>query len=374
MFDISIPPEIYDIAAAGEFIVSGQISGGKDSMASIHAGFAALDAAGMRYQKVAMHSDLGLIEWRESAAAVETTAEIAGAALHVIPPKGRGLVDRFMSRGIAGRKRWLNLETYHLIGPFSTSSLRFCSSEFKIAPLLRLTGQLFPGSSVLQILGTRRAESVRRRSTPDIARVPSKLVAHGVKVWTWFPIADWSAGDVFNYHEVHRLPLHFAYTGLGSTRLSCCACTLSSSNDAAAAARHLDNLPAFRAMFEIEAFAAFSYASARWAGDMIAAHQPHAWSIADAQALEKAKWTADARRAIEATMPPGLKYVDGWPLRMPSEVEASEIAEARRSLGTILELTPHHATTDGVLARFDELLRAKAAKRAVELQRSLIAA
>ena len=356
---IQIPDEVFDLAHAGDLVVTGQLSGGKDGFAATHAGFAALEAAGVTFERALMHADVGLIDWRETPAMLERQSALLRATLHVTPVKGRGLIDRFMNRGERGQARWTALETYRLVGPFPTASQRFCSSEAKISKLNRLTGQLFKGRPVVQIIGVRRDESVRRRSTPDLSRVPDKSCAHGVRIWTWYPIADWSAERVFAYHSSNGLPLHQAYTQLCSTRVSCSTCVLASAADSRAAARHAPNEPAFRATFEIEQRFGFSYAHGRYAGDILAEFCSATWTKADADALERTRWQAECRRQIERQMPVRHKFEGGWPLYMPTEGEADAIAEARTDLGRVLGIEASYLTGEAVLARFDALLTAR---------------
>ena len=65
------------------------------------------------------------------------------------------------------------------------------------------------------------------------------------------------------------------------------------------------------------------------------------------------------RRSLEAAMPPGLRFVKGWPPRMPTRAEAALIARSR------VPILAHHGLADlypdvsAVQARFAELLSAK---------------
>lgn len=64
-----------------------------------------------------------------------------------------------------------------------------------------------------------------------------------------------------------------------------------------------------------------------------------------------------ACRARERAPPGGLRFVIGWPLRLPSRDEATTIATARSVILAHFGLADLYPTADAVIARFAELMR-----------------
>ena len=216
------------------------LSGGKDSTASAHAGLALLNALGHpRDRRIAIHADLGRAEWRSTPAMVAAIADRLGLPLLVVSRSAGDMVSRWEQRFLSGKRRYEALETYNLIGPWSSASLRFCTSELKVQVIGPDLARRYRGETIVSVIGLRRDESPSRRATP-VSRADERFAkpgnAAGTRMLSWHPAVDWSANDVFGIHKRHGLPLHEAYVQYRTTRLSCAFCVLASAHDLAASA------------------------------------------------------------------------------------------------------------------------------------------
>ena len=331
------------------------LSGGKDSGAATFATIAWLDAIGHpRERRHAIHADLGRAEWATTPATVAAIAAIAGLPLVVVRRRAGDLVSRWEQRFASGKARYEALATYNLIGPWSSAALRFCTSGAKVQVIGPELARRLRGRSIVSVLGLRRNESAARARIP-VAKPDHRYAppgnAHGTVMHTWHPLADWSTADVFAAHDALGIPLHEAYRTYGNTRLSCRYCILASAHDLAASASAPDNHAIYRHLVDLEASSTFSFQPGRWLADVA----PH---LLDAGALARialAKRDADRRRALEAAMPPGLRYVRGWPPRLPTKTEAAYIAAARTPILARHGLVDRYPTADAVVSRFAEL-------------------
>ncbi|WP_066768077.1 phosphoadenosine phosphosulfate reductase domain-containing protein [Sphingobium sp. CCH11-B1] len=336
------------------------LSGGKDSTASAHAAIALLDALGHpRDRRIAIHADLGRAEWRSTPSMVAAIAERLGLPLLVVSRSAGDMVARWEQRFLAGKRRYEALETYNLIGPWSSASLRFCTSELKVQVIGPELARRYRGETIVSVIGLRRDESPSRRATP-VSRTDERFAkpgnAAGTHMLTWHPAVDWSADDVFGIHERHSLPLHEAYVRYRTTRLSCAFCVLASVHDLAASADAPGNLDLYRHLVAIELDSTFSFQPQRWLADVA----PQLLSAAHLHEVARVKVRSHARRTLEAAMPPELRYVKGCPPRLPSLAEAALIAKARAPILAHHGLADHFPDAAAVQARFADLLAMKA--------------
>jgi len=336
------------------------LSGGKDSTASAQAAISLLDALGHpRDRRIAIHADLGRAEWRSTPAMVAAIADRLGIPLLVVSRSAGDMVARWEQRFRSGKRRYEALETYNLIGPWSSASLRFCTSELKVQVIGPELARRYRGETIVSVIGLRRDESPSRRSTP-ISRSDERFAkpgnAAGTRMLNWHPAVDWSADDVFGIHERHGLPLHEAYVRYRTTRLSCAFCVLGSAHDLAASAEAPGNLDLYRHLVAIELDSTFSFQPQRWLADVA----PQLLSVAHLREVARAKARSHERRTLEAAMPPELRFVKGWPQRMPSLAEAALIVKARAPILAHHGLADHFPDTAAVQARFANLLAIKA--------------
>lgn len=357
--DVAIDGPLLDAIAGGAWFVF-NLSGGKDSTASAQAANALLDQLGHpRARRIAIHADLGRAEWRSTPATVAAVAGRHGLPLIVVRRGAGDMVARWEQRFANGCRRYENLELYHLIGPWSSASLRFCTSELKAQVIGPELARRYRGETIVSVIGLRRAESAARRGTP-ISRLDTRSAkpgnTSGTRTLSWYPLVDWTEQQVFACHDRHGLPLHEAYRCHGSTRLSCAFCVLASGADLAAATRAAGNFDLYRHLVAMEASSTFSFQPGRWLADVA----PHLLAPSLARDIALAKRDAAARRAIEAAMPPALRFVKGWPPRLPTIEEAGRIALARAPLLERHGLDNHFPDAGAVRQRFAELLDAKA--------------
>lgn len=216
----------------------------------------------------------------------------------------------------------------------------------------------FRGRTIIQVIGLRREESPDRRATP-VSKADTRFASagnrHGTRMLVWHPGVEWTAEEVLAHHARHGIPLHGAYTVYGSTRLSCAFCIMASGRDLRAATEAAENLDLYRHLVGIEAVSTFSFQPGRWLGDVA----PHLLPPALARDLEHGKRGAADRRACEARMPPDLRYVKGWPPRLPTRAEAALIVAGRRPILARHGLEDRFAEPAAVIARFEELIEAR---------------
>ena len=358
---IALTADLDKAVAAGAWIVF-NLSGGKDSSAALFAANLHLDAAGHpRSRRIAIHADLGRAEWESTPATVERIAASAGMPLTVVRRSAGDLVDRWHQRFAGAKRRYEALETYNLIGPWSSASLRFCQSEMKAAVIGPAIARRLRGETVISVLGIRRDESHNRRATP-ITKLDARYVKpgnrHGTSVTLWHPIVDWSAADVFEAHRALGIELHEAYHRWNATRLSCRYCIFASLHDLAASAAAPANAAVYRELVALEAASSFPFQPARWLADVA----PHLLTPQARADVARAKAAQADRLTLEAGMPSDLRYVRGWPPRLPTRAEAEIIVAARRPILATHHLANRFPTPEAVVARFAEL-RASAHSR-----------
>ncbi|MBS7671368.1 phosphoadenosine phosphosulfate reductase family protein [Croceicoccus gelatinilyticus] len=276
-------------------------SAGKDSAAAMLHATRYLDTWGHpKSRRFVIHADLGRSEWKSTKTHVEYLAAFFGLPLQIVAHKTHDMLSRWQRRGDLGRQRWAAYETLRLIGPWSSSSSRFCTSEMKGHVMGAVKAKL--DGPVVSVLGLRRDESIGRRATP-IVKPDTSMGRFGRRQddFIWNPIAEWSAQDVFAAHEAAGLALHEAYP-LGATRLSCNFCVLASINDLTVASGHLDNHETYRELVAMECSYGFAFQPSRWLGDVA----PSLLSTGLQRDLTGAKRHAEERRSIEAAYPVGM--------------------------------------------------------------------
>jgi 3'-phosphoadenosine 5'-phosphosulfate sulfotransferase (PAPS reductase)/FAD synthetase len=353
---IAFNPEIERALRAGAHIVY-SLSGGKDSSAAAFATQPWLDSIGHpRDRRHAIHADLGTIEWRSTEPFVREVAQRLSVPLHIVRRKAGGLIPRWRQRWKGSLARYTALETYQLVSPWSSSSLRFCTSETKVAPIGSHLKRILAGETIISVIGIRAEESASRANAP-LVKHDTRFAAPGNRAGTtmlsWHPILHWSTEQVFAAHAATGFPLHEAY-GMGATRLSCSYCVLASLHNLTISAQAPGNTPAFREIVDIETTSGFSFQSGRWLAD-VAPHLLEAVTLAE---LGRAKILAELRRSLEAALPADLRFCRGWPPRIPDISEAGIIADVRARLLGTLNLANRYPRPRDVRDRFAQLHRA----------------
>ena len=121
-------PEI-DAALASNAVCAISVSGGKDSVAAGLATWAHLDLIGHTGPRILIHADLGVVEWKDSLPCCERLAAHLGAELLVVKRKAGDMMDRWEGRWVNNVARYNDLSCVKLILPWSTPSMRFCTSR-----------------------------------------------------------------------------------------------------------------------------------------------------------------------------------------------------------------------------------------------------
>lgn len=329
------------------------VSGGKDSCAVAIAYSKYLKSIKHAGKVILIHSDLGRVEWADSLPTCERLARHLNLELIVVRRAAGDMMDRWLTRWRNNVDRYVNLRCVKLILPWSTPSMRFCTSELKTAVICRELIRQFPGNRIISVSGIRREESSARAKAP-VTKEQLKLrsVKHGTTGLDVHPIIDWTIGDVFAVHEEADFRPHEAYTKHGSSRVSCRFCIMGSAGDLQKSAQVTEHATLYREMVELEINSTFAFQGGKWLGDVA----PSVLSDTARATLQVAKQKAIQRTAIEEKIPKNLWYVKGWPTCVPTLEEAEILAMVRVQVGTILNLPVRFTTAESVIARYQELI------------------
>jgi 3'-phosphoadenosine 5'-phosphosulfate sulfotransferase (PAPS reductase)/FAD synthetase len=357
--ELETTPVITDLIAHHAPVAIG-VSGGKDSDVAAFEVKAYLEAVGHKGPVLLIHSDLGRIEHKDSLPTCERLASRLGLDLIVVRRKAGDLMDRWLVRWQNNVERYSQLLCVKLILPWSTPSMRFCTSELKTAIICRDLVERYPRQMILSVSGIRRQESTTRALAP-ICAPQSKLTSKtfGTQGYDWYPLLPWTLEQVLAYHQYCSFPLHEAYTKYGMSRVSCAYCILAGLADLIASATNPETHDIYREMVALEVTSAFSFQSGRWLGDVA----PHLLSEEMLAGLKEAKRRAAMREQIERRIPSHLQYKKGWPTVMPTYQEAVLLSEARRTVADLMHFMLHYIEPDAILDRYAELMAKSAAKR-----------
>ena len=362
MTPIAVPSEIARLAREGAWFAY-SLSGGKDGNIAAIATDAYLDSVGHpRERRVIVHADLGIIEWQDSHVMCEEVAGRLDLPLMVVKNKRYDMIGCWERRWELAVERYRTLETVTLVGPWSSSSQRFCTSRMKqetiSAALVALAGK---NATIVSVIGIRGQESLRRSLQPvyesDKALFRKK---RGLVGFAYRPIHGWTLEDVWQAHDEAGLRRHEAYTEYDATRVSCAYCVLARESDLRAGTRNPANIPAYRRTVDLEIVSAFSFQSARWLGDMA----PAALTPEQRDGLAIGKARRAARVKLESQLPKELLYVKGWPRFVPDADQCRLIAEMRQGVCALYGFDFPYTTPDAIQARYTALYEAKAAKDA----------
>ncbi len=361
MKPLSVTPEVEALAREGAWFAY-SVSGGKDGNAAALATDAWLDRLGHpRLRRLAIHSDLGLIEWRDSLRMCREVAARLDLPLIEVQP-GRDMIGRWRNRWENALARYARLATVTLIAPWSSPENRFCTSELKTqaigARLRKLAGA---DAAVVSVTGVRAQESFKRARQP-VSQPDPELTrpSRGLRGAVWRPIHAWTLEDVREAHRELGFRLHQAYTVHGASRVSCSFCIMSSLEDVRAATGNPENLAAFQAIIALEAESGFSFQSARWLGDA----RPGLLTAEARDALAVGKARRAARVQAESFIPKELRYVGGWPAFVPDLSQCEVLAAARRQVCGLYGLASPYLNAGAVQERYRELSACKHDRRA----------
>jgi 3'-phosphoadenosine 5'-phosphosulfate sulfotransferase (PAPS reductase)/FAD synthetase len=353
------------------------VSGGKDSCAAAIAVVEHLRVVGHRGPVVLVHADLGdpdpalNVEWDDSLPTCERLAVFLGVSLVVTRRPAGGMMKRWNKRWENNRKRYAEMSCVKIILPWSTPSMRFCTSELKSAPIASKLVKLFPGQRIISACGIRREEGNGKANSPRTNAPTSKLnkrlsskraKTSGID---WNPIAAWSTADVFALCAARGFQMHEGYA-LGMSRISCRYCIMQDLSDQRVSASVPANAPVYRTLVDLEIASAFAFQGSRWLGDVA----PHLLSDAQRAGLVRAKEIAARRVAIEAQIPDHLLYERGWPRVMPTLEEAELLCRVRREVAGLYDMVVSCIEPPALIARYANLMAQKAQKDAAVLRKS----
>lgn len=358
--DLAIDGAVSAALAAGA-PVAYSLSGGKDSGSISHAASIYLDQIGHpRDRRVAITADLGRIEWKSTPATVEATAARLGVRLIVTQNRSYDMLSKWERRFELGCERYSALLTYHFTAPWSSANNRFCTAEMKTQVILPELLRQWPDQQIVSIVGLRRQESPKRRFTPVSKREGERYRrAAGGNILTWHPGVDLLEDQVYAYIAQHDLPMPESY-GLGTTRHGCSFCVLASANDIGVAARAPGNRGVLFHLVGMEATSSFSFQPGRWLGDVA----PELLPVSLAADLARGKARAAERLQLEASLPSNLRYVKGWPQRIPTLDEAAQILNVRMQILAAHRLETPYTSPLLVRDRIAELHDAERLKEA----------
>lgn len=190
-------------------------SGGKDSQAMLWLVHRLAQAQGVTDRLVAVHADLGRVEWAGTRELAQRQAEALGVEFIAVS-RTQDLLAQVEARGM-----------------WPSSKARYCTSDHKrdqvakvLTHLVREAGVTGRAVRVLNCMGLRAEESPARALRATLGR--DNRASNGKReVTTWLPIHALTEAQVWATVAESGLPVHPAYAA-GMPRLSCCFCVLAS--------------------------------------------------------------------------------------------------------------------------------------------------
>lgn len=360
------------------------ISGGKDSRYATEEGMKELDRRGHRGERKLMYANVGRrMVWTDAQEQCQRLADRMKVELIVVEREAGDLLDRWWTRQENNVERYAALSCVQLILPWSTPSMRFCTSELKTAILSRRAKKMYRGQPLIQVVGIRRDESKSKCSGRGIAPVAKVIEAKKGKTpplpegsIIWHPIVHVKTQAVFQILRASQVPLPDAYEVYGMSRYSCLYCIMASEDDLFNACKDERNHETYREQCELEIVSTFSFQSTRWLSDV----RPDLLTQSQRDRLAGAKEAARLREEAESLIPAHLLFEnnggrDSWPKVLPTPSEADLLADVRRRVAEACGLQIGFTTGDEVFARYEELLRLRALKegKAAEVEESATA-
>jgi 3'-phosphoadenosine 5'-phosphosulfate sulfotransferase (PAPS reductase)/FAD synthetase len=213
-------------------------SAGKDSQAMLEYVVDLAMQAGVQDRLVAVHCDLGRVEWGGTKELAQEQCDAYGVPMHVVSRPQGDLLTQIEARGM-----------------FPSSTARYCTSDQKTGQVAKLLTKLTAEHAhlgrqvrILNCLGIRAEESSARAKKESFGVEKS---SNGKRmVHRWFPIFHWTADQVWASIHASGVPYHPAYDA-GMDRLSCVFCVLSTEHNLVLAAKLNPELAAEYAAVEV---------------------------------------------------------------------------------------------------------------------------
>jgi 3'-phosphoadenosine 5'-phosphosulfate sulfotransferase (PAPS reductase)/FAD synthetase len=207
-------------------------SAGKDSQTMLDYVVSLARRAGVLDRVVAVHADLGRVEWQGVRALAERQATHYGVRFIAVSRPQGDLLDHVEQHG-----KWPGYGT------------RWCTSDHKRGQVYRVLTQLadeareggrldvtgyrkngnpiYRPARILNCMGLRAQESPKRAKQDPFAYDEEASTATTRHVDEWLPIHDWTTEEVWTAIRASGVPHHPAYD-MGMPRLSCCFCIYAS--------------------------------------------------------------------------------------------------------------------------------------------------
>lgn len=236
MKSLFVPEPVLNQIQAGATIAI-SVSGGKDSQALLRVVTKWLRSNGYTNQLLAIHADLGRMEWKQTLDHTRRFCQLSNVRLIVVKREKGDLLQRMQERmqQLEGKNK-----------PFWPSAAsRYCTSDLK-RDIINIYLRKF--DHVISVEGIRWQESSSRSKKP-VWDVRERIDNQSRDAFTWNAIIDWSEEEVYEacgvsmqqldqarmHYKIHNevpqdWPLHPAYA-YGNTRLSCAMCVLGSKSD-----------------------------------------------------------------------------------------------------------------------------------------------
>lgn len=236
------PGHTPDLASYDAIVVS--TSAGKDSQAMLSLVVDLATRLGIKDRVIAVHSDLGRVEWEGTRDLAEEQARYFEVEFRVTSRIG-GVAAKNSKTYKAGEVYGDILDYSLHRNAFPDMSSRWCTSEFKRSPIQKVYTQVakewkaaHPHANrpcrILDCQGLRAEESPARKKK---AAFGERIRTRTQHVDTWLPVHHWKVAEVWGEINRSGAPYHYAYD-LGMPRLSCVFCIFAPKPCMVLAGRH----------------------------------------------------------------------------------------------------------------------------------------
>jgi 3'-phosphoadenosine 5'-phosphosulfate sulfotransferase (PAPS reductase)/FAD synthetase len=186
-------------------------SAGKDSQAMMDFVCEAAKAQGVLDRVMAVHADLGRVEWKGTRELAEQQATAYGIPIVVVRREKGDLLQQVEERGM-----------------WPDSQNRYCTSDQKRDQISKVHTVTVAGLNlgrqvrILNCMGLRAEESPNRAKKPTM-EIDKRNTNGKREVTIWLPIHAWTTKEVWARIKKSGVPYHPAYDK-GMPRLSCVFC------------------------------------------------------------------------------------------------------------------------------------------------------
>ncbi len=186
-------------------------SAGKDSQAMMDFVCEAAKEQGVLDRVIAVHADLGRVEWQGTRELAQEQAKHYGIKLYIVRREKGDLLQQVEERGM-----------------WPDSQNRYCTSDQKRDQISKVhtatVGNLNLGRQalILNCMGIRAEESPNRAKKP-VLEIDKRNTNGKREVTNWLPIHSWTTAQVWARIKKSGVPHHPAYDK-GMPRLSCVFC------------------------------------------------------------------------------------------------------------------------------------------------------